>query len=236
MSHQRRPFGSLGTGGARPSPCRRCALRPARHRLAERSSGTSTGSISRSVGSASRGEQLERPLEAVGVVDERPAHLELVEEHAVRVERRRLDAGADHREAAAAAQLVEAGLHGGLLAGALEHDVDRVGGDALGLPHRVQLEVVGVAAPARRRARRPARRRASPGSTAVTGPMPRATSAAIVSAPIGPAPITMARSPSTDARPGDAVQRDRQRLGQRRLPHRHAVGQARAASARRPAM
>ena len=38
-------------------------------------------------------------------------------------------------------------------------------------------------------------RRRSPGSTAMTGPMPRATSAAMVRAPMGPAPMTITRSP-----------------------------------------
>ena len=40
------------------------------------------------------------------------------------------------------------------------------------------------------------RRRASPGSTTTTGPIPRATRAAIVSAPMGPAPKTIAESPA----------------------------------------
>ena len=46
-----------------------------------------------------------------------------------------------------------------------------------------------------------------------------------VSAPIGPAPMTMAVSPGRDARPGDAVQGHGQRFGQRGMAGRESLGE-----------
>ena len=56
------------------------------HRLGQAVEGHVVGVDQEVGGQPSRGEQLEGPLEAVGVVDERPAHLELVQQHPVRVE------------------------------------------------------------------------------------------------------------------------------------------------------
>ena len=49
----------------------------------------------------------------------------------------------------------------------------------------------------------------------------------------GPGPEDHGRVTGDDARPGDAVQRHRQGLGQRGHPGRHPVGQRAAASGRR---
>ncbi len=51
----------------------------------------------------------------------------------------------------------------------------------------------------------------------MTGPMPRATSAAMDRAPIGPAPITMTESPGAAPDRVNPVQRYGERLGQRSL-------------------
>ena len=72
-------------------------------------------------------------------------------------------------------------------------------GDPLGLPRRESLEVGRVEHLGGPEARAASCLRRSPGSTAVTGPMPRATRAAMESAPIGPAPMTITLSPG--ARP-----------------------------------
>ena len=67
-------------------------------------------------------------------------------------------------------------------------------GDPLGLPEREHLEIARVQHLGRAELR--ARRlRRSPGSTTVIGPMPSATKAAMESAPMGPAPITVTLSP-----------------------------------------
>ena len=63
--------------------------------------------------------------------------------------------------------------------------------------------------------------------------MPRATSAAIVERADRAGADDEGAVAVDQSRPGDAVQRHRQRLGQRRLPHREAVGQGAPASARR---
>ena len=155
----------------------------------------SSGSIRQRRGHRPRGQQRQRLLEPVGVVDERPADLELVQDEAVGVERRGLDAGPDEDQAPAAAQLVEAGLHGRLLARALEDDVDGSRREALGFPRRIGLERVGGDGLGRPEFEGQRAAGASPGSTTVTA-MPRATRATMVRAPMGPAPKTMAVSPS----------------------------------------
>ena len=105
------------------------------------------------------------------------------------------DAGAHHDQAPAPAELVEAGLHGHLLARALEHHV--VGGRrrcdraptadrSPGRPGR---------SPRRRPGAGPGPGGCAPGSATVTGPSPRVTSAATASAPMGPAPSTSTESP-----------------------------------------
>ena len=88
------------------------------------SSGTSSGSSSRSTGRSPDGQELEGLLEAVVVVGERTGDDELVEQDAVGVEARRLDAGAHEHERAAADELGQPRLHRLGLAGALEHHVD----------------------------------------------------------------------------------------------------------------
>ena len=173
------------------------------------------------------GQQLESLLEPALVVDERADDGELVEDEAVGIERRVLDARADQGQRAAPPQLVEPGLHGRLLARALEHHVGGPLGDPLRLPGREGLEIGRVRAPRWRRGRAASCLRRSPGSTAVIGPMPRATRAAMESAPIGPAPMTITLSPAGDPRAGDPVEGHGQRLGQRRL----AGGEARRAGA-----
>ena len=112
-------------------------------------------------------QQLERPLEAALVVDERPGHGQLVEDHAVDVEGGVVDAGTDHDQDAAAGQLAEPGLDGGPVPRALEHDVDGARRHAARAPR--------TGRPRGRRGRRAAvtprsaasRRRPSCGSTTV---------------------------------------------------------------------
>ena len=54
---------------------------------------------------------------------------------------------AHHHQPTSSTELAEAGFHGRLLPGALEHDVDRLVGDPVRLPLRVDLQLVGVADP-----------------------------------------------------------------------------------------
>ena len=90
---------------------------------------------------------------------------------------------------------MEAGLDGVLLAGALEHGVDGALGEALGLPRGEPLEVAGLddlggaEVPGQLTS-------ALPGLDGDDRPMPCGTRAAMDSAPMGPTPITMTRSPS----------------------------------------
>ena len=109
-----------------------------------RSKGTSSASMSRSVGNPSVSQQVECLLEAAQVVDEGADDGELVEDEPVGVELGMFDAGTDQGQGPPAAQLVEPGLHGRLLARALEHHVDGGIGEPLGLPGREGLEVGGV--------------------------------------------------------------------------------------------
>ena len=98
--------------------------------------------------------------------------------------------------------------------------MDRAFRDPLGLPRRERLELGRDRAPSSAPSSVASSLRRSPGSTTVTGPIPRATSAAIDRAPIGPAPDDHDAVARRGAGPGDPVQRDRQRLGQRRLARR----------------
>ena len=89
------------------------------------------------------GEQLDGLFDAAGVVLERAGDDELVQQDAVGVEGRGLDAGADQHEGAAPAELAQGGVHGDRLARALDDGVERVVDDAVGLDDGDDLERVG---------------------------------------------------------------------------------------------
>ena len=137
-----------------------------------------------------------------------------------------VDAGTDHDEDAAAGELAEAGLDGGPVARALEDDVRR----PVTTCARAPRTGTPRGRPGRRRRSAPRsaarRRRPSCGSTTVMSSMPIDRRAATLRAPMGPAPKTMTRVAGRHARAGDAVQRHRQRLGQRGMAGREALGQA----------
>ena len=82
-------------------------------------------------GELGAGEELEGPLESVGVVDEGAGHHQLVEQDAVGVETRRLDPGADEDEGPAPLQLAERGFHGDGVPRAFQRDVEGLGGEGL---------------------------------------------------------------------------------------------------------
>ena len=204
-------------------PARRPSASPTRA-SGSRSRVTSSASMSRSVGKSGRGQQLEGPLEAVGVVDERPDDRQLVQHEPVGVEGRALDAGADQGQGAAPGQLVEAGLHGRLLARALEHDVERRARPAARAPRAGSAP--GGPVPTPRSAPRSAAscRRRSPGSTATTSVIPMAPQGGDGEGADGAGPDH--EHPVTGLRPraGDAVEGHGQGLGQRRVAGPHTLG------------
>ena len=145
-----------------------------------------------------------------------------------------LDAGADQHEGAGLHELRQAGLHRLGLAGALEHDVDGVVDHAHGLGHVRHLELLGVEHP--RGADGGGQRLAAGGGLGAAHVVDAHAPAArrCSSAPIGPAPSTSTRSPGCGAALVDAVEGDRQRLGQRGGPGveaRRASGAPAAAGA-----
>ena len=165
-------------------------------------------------------------LEAVGVVTERAGDHELVEQDAVGVELRPRHARAHQHERAPPLQLGEPGLHGLAVAGALEDDVDRVvdhgARDRTARGPRATSGPTTSVAPSRRASAW----RTADGSLTFTSSTPMARSAAMVSAPIGPAPEHERALARLHAGVRDAVQRDRERLGERGFAQRHAVGHA----------
>jgi len=126
------------------APCRRGVPREGAHRVEETVERHVIGLEQRVDGQCARGEECEGFVEAAAVVGEGAGDDELVEKDAVGVEARRVDAGADEHEGAAAHELREAGLHGLAVPRALEHEIDRTVDDESRLGDARHDELVGV--------------------------------------------------------------------------------------------
>ena len=165
---------------------------PVHASAADSSSSTSSGSISTSSGSAPDASSSSAAREAVRVVVVRADDRELEHDRPVVVHAGQFATGADEHERARVVELVERGLGGRRVAGALERDRVRLG-DADGPSARVAARRASTHA--RRADRRARSRRAGAGSDTVMSSTPRARSTAVVSSPTGPAPVTSTRSP-----------------------------------------
>ena len=159
------------------------------------------------------GQHRDRARVDVGVAEDvlDPRLLDLRRDHVVAD---RLARHADIDHAPAGADQVEHLGRGPLVAGALEHDV---GTPAVGLGHhRVgELAAADVDAGRRRRASRRVPSLGSCTSLMSTRLQPPARAASAQTMPIGPAPITTARSPGAICGLGRGMHADRQRLDHR---------------------